>query len=80
MHKRAILCERDAPKAREGGECSTSRVLLTEEAVQAGMQIVYWLAESEVAHFTKFESLKELSIDPGADVLRDLEKGNNAES
>ena len=37
------------------------------------MQIVYWLAESEVALFTKFESLKELCIDLGAEVLQDLE-------
>ena len=41
------------------------------------MQIVYWLAESEIALFTKFESLKELCIDLRAHVIRDLEKGNN---
>ena len=41
-----------------------------KEAVKAGMQIVYWLAESEVAHFIKFESLKQLYINLGASVLR----------
>ena len=42
------------------------------------MRMVYWLAESEVALFTKFESLKELCIDLGAKILRDLEKGKNS--
>ena len=56
----------------------TKQITANRAAVQAGMQIVYWLAESEVALFTKFESLKELCIDLGAEVLRDLEKGKNS--
>ena len=32
----------------------------------------------EIALFTKFESLKELCIELGAEVLRDLEKGKNS--
>lgn len=56
----------------------TKQITANRAAVQAGMQIVYWLVESEVALFTKFESLKELCIDLDAEVLRDLEKGKNS--
>ena len=47
----------------------TKQITANRAAVQAGMQIVYWLAESEIALFTKYESLKELCIDLGAEVL-----------
>ena len=81
MHKLAVLRERDALNARESGgiaQCFTKQITANRAAMQAGMHIVYWLAESEVALFTKFESLKELCIDLGAEVLWDLEKGKNA--
>ena len=58
-------------------QCFT-QIIAGRAAVEAGMQIIYWLSESEVALFTKFESLKELCIDLGAEVLRDLEKCKNA--
>ena len=81
MHKTAIQKEREALKAKEYGgikQYFSKQVSANREAVQAGMQIVYWLAESEVAHFTKFESLKQLCIDLGASVLKDLDRGKNA--
>ena len=81
MHKTAIQQEREALKAKEYGgikQYFSKQVSANREAVQAGMQIVYWHAESEVAHFTKFESLKHLCIDLGASVLKDLDRGKNA--
>lgn len=61
MHQRAVELEREALKAKVSGGISqlfTKQITANREAVMAGMQIVYWLAESEVAHFTNFESLK----------------------
>lgn len=40
--------------------------------------MVYWLAKEEVAHTTKFASLMQLSINLGADYLRELRLGGNA--
>ena len=37
--------------------------------------MVYWLAKEEVAHTTKFTSLLQLSINLGADYLRELHRG-----
>lgn len=45
-----VLCERDALQARERGGIA-QQITANRAAVQDGMQneIVYWLAESEVA-------------------------------
>ena len=40
--------------------------------------MVYWLAKEEVTHTTKFASLMQLSINLGADYLRELHVGRNA--
>ena len=36
-----------------------------KKAVEGAMKILYWLCKNEVAHFTKFESLKQLCIHLG---------------
>ena len=40
---------------------------------------MYWLAKQEVAHTTKFSSLKDLAIELGCDYLRELNLGRNAQ-
>lgn len=40
---------------------------------------MYWLAKEEIAHTTKFNSLKDLIISLGCDYLRDLSLGRNAQ-
>ena len=40
---------------------------------------MYWLAKEEVAHTTKFNSLKDLVISLGCDYLRELSLGRNAQ-
>ena len=39
-------------------------VTLQRQVLSGSMQILYWLAKIEVAHFTKFESLRTLCISP----------------
>ena len=39
---------------------------------------MYWLAKSEIAHTTKFESLLKLAISLGSDYLKELNLGGNA--
>ena len=40
---------------------------------------MYWLAKQEVAHTTKFTSLKDLAIQLGCDYLNELSLGRNAQ-
>ena len=42
------------------------------------MRILYWLAKEEVAHFTKFDSPKQLCLDLGCDDFRELNVSCNA--
>ena len=42
------------------------------------MQILYWLAKNEVAHFTKFKSLRKLCHDLGCNYFTELNLGRNA--
>ena len=42
-------------------------------------RLLYWLVKEEVAHTTKFNSLKELAIKLGCDYLRELSLGRNAQ-
>ena len=49
MHNRVNVCERDALKAIENGGITQffkSQIAANRGPVQAGMEIVYWLAES----------------------------------
>ena len=51
MHKAAIEKDRERLRAKEYGDVKqyfSKQICANREAVQAGMQIVYWLAESEV--------------------------------
>ena len=51
---------------------------LKKKAVEGGMKILYWLCKNEVAHFSKFESLKQLCIDLGCTYLKELNVAGNA--
>ena len=48
------------------------------QAVDGALKILYWLAKNEVAHFTKFDSLKQLYIDLGCTYLKELNLSRNA--
>ena len=51
---------------------------IKKKAVKGAMKILYWLSKNEVAHFTKFESLKDLCIELGCTYLKELNVGGNA--
>ena len=55
-------------------------VALKRKTVLGAMKILYWLSKNEAAHFTKFESLKELElcIELGCTYLKELNVGRNA--
>ena len=40
---------------------------------------MYWLAKQEVAHASKFNSLKDLTIQLGCEYVRELSLGINAQ-
>ena len=81
MHLAALEKERLAiAAAADGGiaQAFEKTVTLQTQALSGSMQILYWLAKNEVAHFTKFESLRELCFDLGCDYFRELNVGGNA--
>ena len=41
--------------------------------------MMYWIAKQEIAHTTKFNSLRDLAIELGCDFLRELNLGKNAQ-
>ena len=51
---------------------------ITKKGVEGAMKILYWLSKNEVAHFTKFEYLKDLCIELGCTYLKELNVGGNA--
>ena len=51
---------------------------LKRNAIEGGMIILYSSSKNEVAHFTKFESLKGLCIKLGFTYLKELSVGGNA--
>ena len=57
----------------------SSRVTLQRKALIGALNLIYWLAKQEVAHTTKFNSLKDLAIQLGCDYLRELSLGRNAQ-
>ena len=64
----------------DGGIVQAFEYVLTlkKKAVECGMKILYWLCKNEVAHFSKFESFKQLCIDLGCRYLKELNVAGNA--
>ena len=53
-------------------------VSVQKKAISGRMRILYWLAKEEVAHFTKFDSLRQLCLDLGCNYFKELNVGGNA--
>ena len=62
---------------RSGGirQAFSQQVVVQRKALIGALKMVYWLAKEEIAHTTKFASLMQLSINLGADYLRELHVG-----
>ena len=81
MHLAALEKERLAiVAAGDGGiaQAFERTVSMLRLALSGSLQILYWLAQNEVAHFTKFESLRTLCCDLGCDYFKELNLGHNA--
>ena len=83
MHAAAIERERLAiASTSDGGiaQAFQTTVSLQKKAISGSMRILYWLAKEEIAHFTKFDSLRQLCVDlhVGCDYFRELNVGGNA--
>ena len=81
MHKGSEQLEAFAAGASvDGGiaQALENTIALKRKAVQGAMRILYWLSKNEVAHFTKFEKLKQLCIDLGCTYLKELNVAGNA--
>ena len=63
----------------ESGRPLPNRVVVQRKALVGGLHLLYWLVREEVAHTTKFNSLKEVAILLGCDYLRELNLGRNAQ-
>ena len=64
MHKEAQQLEATRlASERDGGirQAFASRVVVQQKALIGALHLLYWLAK-EVAHTTKFNSLKEVAI------------------
>ena len=82
MHKEAEELEAARlASQRNGGikQAFSARVVVQRKALIGALQLMYWLAKEEVAHTTKFNSLKDLAIRLGCDYLRELSLGRNAQ-
>ena len=53
--------------------------MVQRKTLIGALNLMYWLAKQEVAHTTKFSSLKDLAIQLGCDYLRELNIGRNAQ-
>ena len=81
MHLAAPEKERVAIRAAADGGITQAferTVTMQRRALSGSLQILYWLAKNEVAHFTKFESLRSLCRDLGCDYFKELNLGHNA--
>ena len=81
MHATAAEKERLAiASTSDGGiaQAFQTTVSLQKKAISGSMRILYWLAKEEVAHFTKFDSLRQLCLDLGCGYFRELNMGGNA--
>ena len=82
MHREAQELESTRlASERDGGirQAFSSRVLVHRKAIIGTFHLLYWLAKEEIAHTTKFNSLKDLAIRLGCDYLRELVRGKNAQ-
>ena len=82
MHKAAQQLEATRlVSERDGGirQAFSSRVVVQRKALIGAFHLLYWLANEEVAHTTKLNSLKDLSIKLGCDYLCKLNFGRNAQ-
>lgn len=73
--------QRDAVQARlRGGIAQAFECVLCvkKQALIGGMKCIYWLAKSEIAHTTNFESLLDLAVSLGSTYLTELHQGGNA--
>jgi hypothetical protein len=75
--------ERDGALAseRDGGirRAFSSRVLVHRKAIIGALHLLYGLAKKEIAHTTKFNSLKDLAIRLGCVYLRELVRSKNVQ-
>ena len=82
MHKEAQQLEATRlASERDGGirQAFSCRVVAQRKALIGAFQLLYWLVKEEVAHTTKFNSLKDLVVHLGCDYLRELNLGRNAQ-
>lgn len=80
MHATAVERERLAiVSTSDGGiaQAFQSTVSLQKKAISGSMWILRWLAKEEVAHVTKFDSLRQLCMDLGCDYFRKLNTCGN---
>lgn len=72
MHLLALEKEWLAIALASDGGVAQGFVTLQRQALSESTQILYWLAKNEIAHFTKFESLRRLCNDLGCDYFKEL--------
>jgi hypothetical protein len=82
MHKDALQRESTRLASKQSGgirQAFATRVVVQRKALIGALHLMYWLAKEEIAHTTKFNSLKQLAISLGCDYLRELSIGKNAQ-
>ena len=82
MHKEAEELEAARLASQKDGgirQAFSSRIMIQRKALIGALKLMYWLAKQEVAHTTKFTSLKDLAIQLGCDYLNELSLGRNAQ-
>ena len=82
MHKEAQELESTRLASESDGgirQAFSSRILVQRKAIIGVLHLLYWLAKEEVAHTTKFNSLKDLAIRLGCEYFRELSLGRNAQ-
>ena len=78
MHKEAEELETVRLASQQDGgirQAFSARVI----ALVGALKMMYWIAKQEIAHTTKFNSLRDLAIELGCDFLRELNLGKNAQ-
>ena len=73
MHATAVERERLAiASTSDGGiaQAFQTTMSLQKKALSGSIRILYWLAKEEIAHFTKFDSLRKLCLDLSCDYFR----------
>ena len=81
MHKEAEELKAARLASQKDGEIRqafSDCIMIQRKALIGTLNLMYWLAKQEVAHTTKFSSLKDLAIQFGCDYLKELSLGRNA--